>query len=85
MRFVAIKSQEQQSVLMVHRARTLVVANRTAQVNQIRGLLGEFGLVVPKGVARLRRELPGILEDAENGWRDRHGSLEDRGAWSSVA
>jgi transposase len=36
-------------------------------VNQIRGLLGEFGLVVPKGVARLRRELPGILEDAENG------------------
>jgi transposase len=67
MRFVAIKSEEQQSVLMVHRARTLVVANRTAQVNQIRGLLGEFGLIVPKGVARLRRELPGILEDAENG------------------
>lgn len=67
MRFVAIKSREQQSVLMVHRARTLVVANRTAQVNQIRGLLGEFGLVVPKGVARLRREIPGILEDAENG------------------
>ena len=67
MRFVAIKSPEQQSVLMVHRARTLVVANRTAQVNQIRGLLGEFGLVVPKGVARLRREMPGILEDAENG------------------
>lgn len=67
MRFVAIKSEEQQSVLMVHRARTLLVANRTAQVNQIRGLLGEFGLVVPKGVARLRRDLPGILEDAENG------------------
>jgi transposase len=67
MHFVAIKSEEQQSVLMVHRARTLVVANRTAQVNQIRGLLGEFGLVVPKGVARLRSALPGILEDAENG------------------
>jgi transposase len=67
MRFVAIKSEEQQSVLMVHRARSLVVANRTAQVNQIRGLLAEFGVVVPKGVARLRRELPGILEDAENG------------------
>ncbi len=67
MRFVAIKSQEQQAVLMVHRARALVVGNRTAQVNQIRGLLGEFGLVVPKGVARLRRALPGILEDAENG------------------
>ena len=67
MRFVAIKGEEQQAVLMVHRARTLVMANRTAQVNQIRGLLGEFGLVVPQGVGRLRRELPGILEDAENG------------------
>jgi transposase len=67
MRFVAIKSEEQQAVLMVHRARTLVMANRTAQVNQIRGLLGEFGLLVPRGVGRLRRELPGILEDAENG------------------
>jgi transposase len=59
MHFVAIKSEEQQSVLMVQRARTLVVANRTAQVNQIRGLLAEFGLVVAKGAARLRRELPG--------------------------
>jgi transposase len=67
MRFVAVKSEEQQAVLMVHRARTLAVANRTAQVNQIRGLLGEFGLVVPTGVARLKRELPDILEDAENG------------------
>jgi transposase len=34
---------------------------------QIRGLFGEFGLVVPKGVARLRRELQSILEDAEHG------------------
>lgn len=67
MRFVAIKSEEQQAVLMVHRARTLTMANRVAQVNQIRGLLGEFGLVMSTGVARLRRELPGILEDAENG------------------
>ena len=54
-------------MLMVHRARSLVMANRTAQVNQIRGLLGEFGIVVATGVARLRREMPQILEDAENG------------------
>ena len=67
MHFVATKSEEQQSVLMVHRARSLVMANRTAQVNQIRGLLGEFGIVVATGVARLRREMPQILEDAENG------------------
>jgi transposase len=66
MRFVAIKSEEQQAVLMVHRARTLAMTNRTAQVNQIRGLLSEFGLVVAKGVVRLRRELPRVLEDAEN-------------------
>ena len=67
MRFVAVKSEERQSILLLHRARTLVVANRTAQINQIRGLLGEFGIVVPKGVARLRRDLLRILEDAENG------------------
>jgi len=67
MRFVPPKSEEQQALLMVHRARSLVVANRTAQVNQIRGLLGEFGLVVPVGLRRLRAQLPQILEDAENG------------------
>jgi transposase len=70
MHFVAIKTPEQQAVLMVHRARTLVVATRTALVNQIRGLLGEFGVVVPRGVGRLRSALPGILEDAENGVPD---------------
>jgi hypothetical protein len=54
---------------MVHRARALVVTHRTALVNQTRRLLGEFGLIVPKGVAQLRRELPDILVDTENGLR----------------
>jgi transposase len=67
MHFVAVKSEEQQAVLMVHRARSLVVANRTALVNQIRGLLGEFGVVVRPGVASLRRQLPQILQNAESG------------------
>ena len=67
MRFVAVKSEEQQAVLMVHRARELMVENRTAQVNQIRGLLAEFGLVVPEGIENLRRQWSGILENAENG------------------
>lgn len=67
MRFVSVKSEEQQAVLMLHRVRTLVVAQRTAQVNQIRGLLGEFGIIVPIGIRRLRALMPQILEDAENG------------------
>jgi transposase len=66
MHFVAVKSQEQQAILMVHRAREMAMGNRTAQVNQIRGLLAEFGIVVPQGVAKLRAALPDILEDAEN-------------------
>jgi len=67
MHFVAVKTEEQQAVLTVHRARSLAVANRTALTNQVRGLLEEFGLVVPKGVATLRAQLPRILEDAESG------------------
>jgi transposase len=66
MHFVAVKSEEQQAVLAVHRARELAMTNRTAQANQIRGLLAEFGIVVPQGVGKLRAALPGILEDAEN-------------------
>jgi len=67
MRFVPVRDVDQQAVLMLHRARSLMVASRTAQVNQIRGLLGEFGIVVPQGVNKLRERLPGILEDVENG------------------
>jgi transposase len=66
MRFVALKSVEQQQVLAVHRLRSAVVKTRTALANQLRGLLAEFGLVVPQGLHRLRRELPALLEDADN-------------------
>lgn len=67
MRFVPIKSVEQQAVLSLHRVRQLRVAERTALANQVRGLLAEYGIVAARGIARIRRELPGILEDAENG------------------
>lgn len=67
MRFVPIKSVEQQAVLSLHRVRQLRVAERTALVNQVRGLLAEYGIVAARGIARIRRELPAILEDAENG------------------
>ncbi len=67
MRFVPVKSVEQQTVLAVHRARQGFVVERTAQANQIRGLLYELGIVIPKGIRHIEQRLPQILEDAENG------------------
>lgn len=65
-RFVPIKSAEQQAVLAAHRIRKGWVKERTALINQIRGLMAEFGIVVAQGRWSLQRELPRILEDAEN-------------------
>ena len=67
MRFVPVKSPEQQGLLALHCARSGWVKARTAQANQIRGLLSEFGIVVSQGIARLRSALPEILEDGANG------------------
>lgn len=67
MRYVPVKSAEQQAVLSVHRARQGFVKARTAQANQIRGLLAEFGIVIPQGIGHIARCLPQILEDGENG------------------
>ncbi|WP_216654581.1 IS110 family transposase, partial [Providencia stuartii] len=67
MRFVSIKTSEQQSLLSVHRARTGFVKARTAQINQIRGLLAEFGIVLPQGAVAINRHVPELLEDADNG------------------
>ena len=53
MRSVAVKSVEQQSVLSLHRVRQGFVKARTAQANQIRGLLGEFGLIMPQGITHV--------------------------------
>ncbi len=61
MRFVPIKTAEQQAVLTVHRARELLVTERTAVANQIRGLLLEYGVAIAHGIQRLRRELPAVL------------------------
>lgn len=66
MRFIPVKSPEQQVLLALHRARQSFVTARTAQSNQIRGLLAEFGQGIPKGLAILKQHLPGILEGAEN-------------------
>ena len=63
MRFVPVKSEEQQSRLMVHRARQGFVAARTATINRIRGLLSEFGIVLPLKAEVVRREACNHLED----------------------
>ncbi len=71
MRFVAVKTVEQQDIQAIHRMRSLAVQQRTAQINQIRGLLLEYGLEVAQGRAALQRRLPEILEDADNGLSER--------------
>lgn len=67
MRFVSVKTVEQQAILSVHRARAGFVKARTAQANQMRGLLSEFGVVIPKGIYSIMKRVPEILEDGENG------------------
>ena len=62
MKFVPIKTIEQQDILLFHRARALVMKQRTAQANQIRGLLAEYGIVIAKGIDHLDH-LAEILED----------------------
>jgi transposase len=66
MRFVPIKNVEQQAVLALHRARQGMVKARTAQGNQIRGLLTEFGLVVPQGISHLHKRVPVLLDEAKD-------------------
>jgi transposase len=64
MRFVPIKAVEQQTVLSVHRVRQGFVKARTAQANQIRGLLAEFGLVLPRGLSNIWQRVAPMLEEA---------------------
>lgn len=66
MRFVFIKRAKQQDIQSLHRARSLTMSQCTAQINQVRGLPLEYGLVLPQGAHVVRKALPGILEDAEN-------------------
>ena len=66
-RYVSVKTVEQQAILSIHRARQGFVKARTAQSNQIRGLLSEFGIVIPQGIQSIIKQMPEILEDGENG------------------
>jgi transposase len=82
MRFVAPKTVAQQDIQAAHRIREELVGQRTAKANQIRGLVGEYGVVAPVGIQQLRRALPEWLEDAENELSDSfrvllHGLADD--------
>jgi transposase len=66
MRFVPVKNVEQQAVLALHRVRQGFVRARTAQANQIRGLLGEFGIIVPQGIGYIATRVPELIEDGSN-------------------
>jgi transposase len=66
MRFVPIKNVEQQTVLAQHRARQGFIKARTAQANQIRGLLAEFGFIIPQGIGNIAKRVPELVEDAAN-------------------
>lgn len=64
MRFVAVKTEEQQGMLVIHRVRETLVCQRTQLINALRGHLGEFGIVAPHGASNVR-DLMARLADAE--------------------
>lgn len=66
MRFVPIKNVEQQDIQMIHRIRSRLISNKTALSNQMRGLLHEYGVVLPQGTASLRKRFLLVLEDKKN-------------------
>lgn len=66
-RSVPPRTLAQTDLIQVHRVRERQIHQRTALTNQIRGLLNEYGLVLPQGRRRLQAALPGLLEDADNG------------------
>lgn len=83
MRFVAIKTVEQQDIQAVHRVRANLADQRKATANQIRGLTSEYGLVAPKELVHLRAAIPAWLEDNDNGLSERFRRLL-RGLWQDL-
>ena len=65
MRFVPVKSVEQQDILSIHRIRARLVKNRTALANEIRGLLHEFGIIIPQGINKVTAKLTEVLDSGK--------------------
>jgi transposase len=78
MRFVQIKSEEQLDVQAMHRVRDRLVQGRTALINEIRGFLLERGIIFAAGLIHLRKNLPGVIEDAEQNLSSRLRWLLER-------
>ena len=83
MRYVPVKTLEQQDIQAMHRVRSSLIGQRTATANQIRGLVAEYGLVAPKQLGPLRQAIPCWLEEAENGLTDRFRRLL-HGLWDEL-
>lgn len=85
MRFVPVKTPEQQALLSLHRVRQGFVEERTATINRIRGLLAEFGLVLPQSAQQLRRQasaqldgVPGLAAEAIRDLLEHVRALDER-------
>ena len=92
MRFVAVKTVEQQSLLSVHRARDLLVCQRTRLVNGLRGMVAEFGVYIARGLARVTGfaedilagevlDLPDIANEVIHNLRDQLMARHARVRW----
>lgn len=79
MRYVSLKTVEQQDIQALHRLRAQRIKERTALCNQLRARVAEYGIVMNKGVASVRRGIPLLLEDAENELSDVFRALLARG------
>lgn len=71
MRSVPVKPADRQALQLLHRQRSGWIAERTALANRIRAMLLEFGITIPKNLSQLRKQLPLVIEDAENELPDR--------------
>lgn len=89
MRFVAVKTEEQQSIQSIHRVRSRLVKNRTQLTNELRSLLAEFGVIIPKGKAAFKKsvarilggecpEIPSILKEIARDLNNEFAELEKR-------
>jgi len=80
MRFVPIKDVDQQDIQALHRVRERLIGERTALVNEVHGLLHEYGIVIPKGVAKFRQAVIGKLESE----KDKLTSLSQEMFWKLI-